>query len=478
MTASTAPRGRHRPRISLEYTHTLADAIGARHGLTAHAWQQAVRAAAPALAHFATDRKAGAMPFHTLPYVQDDVVRQITRTVRAARRFDDLLVIGIGGSALGNRMLQAALNHPEWNLLSKAKRRGRPRLHVLDNVDPERLAALLDVLNLKKTLVNVITKSGDTAETMSNFMVVRQRLLRAVGHDRLDRHIIATTDATRGNLRALVEAEGYTAFDVPDGVGGRYSVLTPVGLVSAAFCGINIAHLLAGAAAMEQRCRTKIVAKNPAAVHALLHYRFDVDKGKRLCVLMPYSHRLRLVADWFAQLWGESLGKKHDAAGEKIVHVGPTPIGALGVTDQHSQLQLYTEGPNDKVITLLAVDRPARDLRIPRGFARYEGLAYLSGHTQGELFAAEYQGTLRALVENQRPVLTLRVPEISAYTLGQLIMFYEISTALAGYLYGVNPFDQPGVELGKRYAYAQLGRPGFEAERRRLARPGNTPAVV
>ena len=466
------------PRILLDYSHALAGAVGPRHGFTPRALAQAMRAAAPAVERFAADRKAGRMAFHTLPYAQDAVVRSIGRAVRRLRGYDDFVVIGIGGSALGNRMVQAALNHPEWNLLPKAKRRGRPRLHVLDNVDPDRLAALFDVLNLKKTLVNVITKSGDTAETMSNFMIVRQRLVRAVGRDRVGKHIIATTDARRGNLRALVEREGYTAFEVPDGVGGRFSVLTPVGLVSAAFCGINIAELLAGAAAMEQRCRTKIATKNPALLHAILHHRFDEDKDKRLCVTMPYSHRLRLVADWHAQLWGESLGKKLNAAGTHVLHTGPTPIKALGVTDQHSQMQLYTEGPNDKVFTLLAVDEPGRDLKMPAGYAPFEGIAYLSGHTQGELFAAELRGTLRALVDNQRPVLLLRVPKITPHTLGQLIMLYQISTAMAGYLYDVNPFDQPGVELGKRYAYAQLGRPGFDAERRRLATPSGPPAIV
>ena len=463
------PRSRPpQPRVTLDYTYALAEALGPGEGFTPRALEDAARAARPVIERFAADRKADRMRFHTLPYTQDAVVRDINRMARRLKGIDDLVVLGIGGSALGNSMLQAALNHPEWNLLPKRKRRGRPRLHVVDNVDPERLAALFDVLNLKKTLVNVITKSGDTAETMSNFMIMRQRLVRSVGRANLHRHLIATTDAAKGNLRALVDKEGYEAFVVPDGVGGRFSVLTPVGLVSAACCGIQIGELLAGAADMEQRCRTKVVQKNPALLNALLHYRYDVDRGKHLAVMMPYSHRLRLFSDWFAQLYGESLGKKYDATGKKIVHTGPTPIKALGVTDQHSQVQLYTEGPNDKVFTLIAVDTLSRDLKMPAGFAAFEGISYLSGHGQAELFAAELTGTVQALADNQRPTLLLRVPKITAHTLGQMIMLYEISTAFAGYLYGVNPFDQPGVELGKRYAYAQLGRPGFDEERRRL----------
>lgn len=466
------------PRLTLDYTNVLADAIGGRHGITARKLRRAIEVAAPAVEQFAADRKAGRMPFHTLPYVQDDVVRDIRREARARRAFDDLVVVGIGGSALGNIMLQAALNHPEWNLLSARERKGRPRLHVVDNVDPERLAALLDVLDLKKTLINVITKSGDTAETMANFMILRARMRKAVGADRLGRHILATTDARKGNLRALVEREGYGAFVVPDGIGGRYSVLTPVGLVSAAFCGVDVAALLAGAADMEQRCRTKVVTKNPALLNAVVHHYFDTAKDKRLSVMMPYSHRLRYFADWYAQLWAESLGKKYDVTGKKIVHVGPTPIKALGVTDQHSQVQLYTEGPNDKVFTLIGVDKLSRDLKMPKGYTRFEGIDYLSGHTQQELFAAELQGTARALRDNERPTLLLRVPTISAHTVGQMIMLYEISTAFAGYLYGINPFDQPGVELGKRYAYAQLGRPGFDAERQRLKEKTTGKATV
>ena len=467
-----------RPRIVLDYTNVLAAAVGPRHGFSPAALRKAVRDAAPRVARFAADRKAGRMPFHTLPYTQDDVLGTLRKAVKAHVWAEDLLVIGIGGSALGNTMLQAALSHPEWNLLPRAARKGRPRLHVLDNVDPERLAALLDVLNLKKTVVNVITKSGDTAETMANFMIVRDRLRRAVGADRLGRHIIAVTDATQGNLRALVDREGYTAFTVPDGVGGRFSVLTPVGLVSAAFCGIDVAQLLAGAAAMEQRCRSKAVEKNPALLNAVVHHGFDVRKDKRLTVMMPYSHRLRYFADWYAQLWAESLGKKLDATGKHVVHTGPTPIKALGVTDQHSQVQLYTEGPNDKVFTLIAVEACARDLTMPRGYAAYEGIAYLSGHTQHELLSAELQGTARALRDNERPALLLRLPELTAHTLGQLIMLYEISTALAGYLYGINPFDQPGVELGKRYAYGAIGRRGYGAEGRRLTERGGPPATV
>ena len=450
-----------RKRISLDYTNATAGVVGSGHGVT-RAELKAETSHLKEISYLLKKRRAdGQLVFMDLPY-QDKLVRAIEDYVRdMPAAIDNFVVIGIGGSALGNIMLHSSLNHPEHNLLPAKRRRGRPRMFFLDNVDPDRTASLLDALDPKRTAFNVITKSGDTAETMSNFLVARAWLMRAVGKRGLSRRIVATTDESKGHLRKIVEKEGYRSFVVPDGVGGRFSVLTAVGLVSAAVSGIDITELLAGAAFMDRICRADDPHKNPAAMNALLHYLLDTSRGKTISVMMPYVHRLRDFADWYRQLWAESLGKKLSLDG-KNVFTGQTPVKALGATDQHSQVQLYMEGPFDKVITLIGAEQYPAEVRIPRAFSRMEGIAYLGGHTLGELIKAEQQATALALAKSSRPNCTITVPRLDAHALGQLIFMYELQTAYAGALYNIDAFDQPGVELGKKYACGMMGRKGFE----------------
>ena len=454
---STAPKR----RIWLDYTNLMADTVGSRHGITRAALKSHLARLRRTSRLLKKQRADGGLAFMELPY-QREWVREIEEYVRSMpTAIENFIVIGIGGSALGNIMLHSALNHPEYNLLSRERRGGRPRMFFLDNVDPDRTASLLDTLDPRKTLLNVITKSGDTAETMSNFLIARAWLMRAVGRRGISRRIVATTDKEKGHLRKIAEMEGYRSFIVPDGVGGRFSVLTPVGLLSAAASGINIRRLLAGAAAMDSICRTDDPKRNPAALNALLHYLLDTRKGKKISVMMPYVHRLHDFADWYRQLWAESLGKKLSLEGKRV-NVGQTPVKALGATDQHSQLQLYMEGPFDKVVTFIGVDRYPKEVTIPRTFARMEGIAYLGGRRLGELIRAEQESTALALARNSRPNCTITLPELSPFTLGQLIYLYEYQTAFAGALYNINAFDQPGVEMGKRYACAMMGRSGYE----------------
>ena len=446
-----------RKRITFDYTNLMAGVVGSKHGLA----KSELKSEIPRLREISNSLKKqradGGLAFMELPY-QKRLVGEIEDYARRLpSSIDNFVVIGIGGSALGNIMLHSALNHPQYNLLPKKRRGGRPRMFFLDNVDPDRTASLPDALDPRRTVFNVITKSGDTAETMSNFLVARAWLMRAVGKKGLASRIVATTDETKGHLRKIVGKEGYESFLVPDGVGGRFSVLTAVGLISAAISGIDIAELLAGAAAMDRICRADDPLKNPAAMNALLHYLLDTRKGKSISVMMPYAHRLRDFADFYRQLWAESLGKKF-SLDKKIVHVGQTPVKALGATDQHSQAQLYMEGPFDKVVTLIGVGKYPNEVKIPKAFSNMEGIAYLGGHTLGELIEAERKATGIALSKNSRPNCTITVPEINPHTLGQLIYMYETQTAYAGALYNINPFDQPGVELGKQYTYAMMGR--------------------
>ena len=389
------------------------------------------------------------------------LLAQVEKFAASARgKYDDVVILGIGGSALGPIALRTALRPSGWNMLDDRARDGFPRLHVLDNVDPETIAALLGRLRLKRALFVVTSKSGGTAETMSQFLIVHDRLASA-GLE-MDEHLVFVTDPKQGALRPLAERLRVPALDIPPNVGGRFSVLTPVGTLPAALIGIDVKSLLAGAAEMAKRCETSDLAANPAGVFAMLQWLADAELRKTIAVFMPYSDPLRDYAAWFVQLWAESLGKKRpDGA-----FVGSTPVAALGATDQHAQVQLFMEGPPDKTVTFVAVKERSADLEIPSGFSDVKELGYLAGHSLAELIDIEQRATAGALAKRGRPNMTITLDRVDAGHVGQLMMFLEIATAYAGQLYGIDAFDQPGVELGKQFAYALLGRPGADAAKK------------
>ena len=321
------------------------------------------------------------------------------------------------------------------------------------------MTGLLDILDLSKTLVNVITKSGSTAETMSQFMIVKDRLEKELG-DKYRYNVVATTDKRTGVLRQIAEQEGYKTFVVPDDVGGRFSVFSAVGLLPFALVGIDIDAIVNGIKDMDLALKNTDINENIAAQNALIHYLMDTKKGKKLSVMMPYSSRLKYVSDWYAQLWAESLGKNKDKNGNDV-HIGPTPIKALGATDQHSQIQLYNEGPNDKLITFIRVEEFDNTLDIPNIF-EYTGIRYLGGKTINQLINAEADSTRVAISDYGRPNVSIYLPKVDAYNIGQLLYMFEVQTAIAGELYNINTFDQPGVEQAKNYTYALMGRDGYE----------------
>jgi glucose-6-phosphate isomerase len=371
----------------------------------------------------------------------------------------DVVVLGIGGSALGALALRTALLPRDWNVRSAEHRDGRPRLHILDNVDPRSVRGLLDLVDLTHTRFLVISKSGSTAETMSQYLAVRERLASA-GLEPKD-HIAFVTDPEKGVLRRIAREEGIPAFEVPANVGGRFSVLSPVGTLPAALVGMDVAALVAGATAMRDRCTGAALQQDPALAFAALQWRAHAEAGQGMHVLMPYSDAFRDLAPWFVQLWAESLGKRRpDGA-----HVGPTPIAAVGATDQHAQVQLFMEGPVDKTVTFVEVaEDEGGDQTIPKQGAPKE-LAYLGGRGFGELLRAECRATAGALARMGRPTMTLRVSRADAWHLGGLFMLFELATIHAGRFYGVDPLDQPGVELGKQLTYYQFGHPEWKKMR-------------
>ena len=380
-------------------------------------------------------------------------------------RFDNILVLGIGGSALGGIAVTHALLKPYWNLLSKEERNGYPRIFFLDNIDPDEMNSLLDILDLKKTLVNVITKSGDTTETMAQYMILKDRLERELDDD-YRKNIIVTTDKKTGILRQISEQEGYKTFVVPDDVGGRFSVFTAVGLLPFALTGINIDEMTSGIRELDSELKNPDIFKNIAAQNALIHYLMDIKFGKNITVMMPYSQRLKYIPDWFIQLWAESLGKNRTIDGNETL-TGPTPVKAVGATDQHSQIQLFNEGPDNKIINFIRVGEFDTVLEIPQIF-NYTGIGYLGGKTINDLINAEADSTKAALIDYSRPTITIKLPKIDGYHIAQLLYMLEMQTAIAGSLYNVNAFNQPSVNQAKNYTYGLMGRVGYEESAKSL----------
>jgi len=429
-------------------------------GVDPKAWSAAGKQFADAKIGFDSLRATGSVGFPDLP-IDRPLLDQVTKFSAAARgKYDDVVILGIGGSALGPLALRTALRPHGWNMLDEKARGGYPRLQVLDNVDPETIAALLSGLQLARTLFVVTSKSGGTAETMAQFLIVHDRLTSA----KLDvtKHLVFVTDPKQGALRPLADRLKVPALDIPPNIGGRFSVLTPVGTMPAALIGIDVKSLLAGAGEMEARCDNADLAGNPAGVFAMLQWLSDTHLRKSIAVFMPYSDPLRDFAAWFVQLWAESLGKKRTDG----TSVGSTPLAALGATDQHAQVQLFMEGPADKTVTFVAVKERSTDVKIPPGFSDVKELGYLAGHSLGELIDIEQRATAGALARRGRPNMTIHLDRVDAAHVGQLMMLLEVATAYAGQLYDIDAFNQPGVELGKQFAYALLGRPGAEAAKK------------
>ncbi|MFA7692221.1 MAG: hypothetical protein WCX86_04910 [Candidatus Hydrogenedentales bacterium] len=449
-------------QIRIDIRRATAAAVGAAHGITPEAFQAIEPRILKAHEQMRADREAKKYGFYDL-YKEKAVLKEVQEQAAqfVARGYDNLVVLGIGGSALGLTALHTALSAPYHNLMDRDGRKGRPRLFVMDNIDPVTFTAMMQYCDPAQTLFNVISKSGDTAETMAQLMIVVDMLEKSVGAAAMKDHLVVTTGPGNGNgskslLHPVAEAYDLITFEIPVNVGGRFSVFSPVGMFPAAVLGMDIEAMMAGCEAMDERCSKASLEGNPAYLRAAVQYMMDVEKGKTMSVMMPYADGLRDVADWYRQLWAESLGKRYDGD-NKEVFVGPTPIKALGVTDQHSQVQLYREGPNNKVFNILEVERFTDTLPIPPVMAHLNSLDYLRNSTMNKLMEAELLGTMDALQLSQRPVIRIILPELNAYTLAQVLYLLEVETAMAGQLYNIDAFNQPGVEEGKIIARTLMG---------------------
>jgi glucose-6-phosphate isomerase len=452
-------------KIRLDFNNMMADYIGEKEGFTENDILSVRDKTEYACNYLNANRGKGMIGWTELPYNQEEVIEDILATAEHIRKnYEYFVVLGIGGSALGPIAVFQALKHLHYNELDKSARRG-PKFYVEDNIDPERMKALLDIIDVKKTVFNVITKSGATSETMSQYLVIADILKKELGES-YNKHIIATTSEEKGNLIKLARKENYKTFYIPEGVGGRFSELCPVGLFPAAVLNIDIKELLKGAAFMLEQSNSLCPYQNPALMAATLQY-LAIQRGKNISVMMPYADSLKYIADWYCQLWGESLGKSEDLEGNRV-YAGQTPVKALGVTDQHSQVQLYTEGPFDKVITIIALEEFRDDILIPYGLEEFPDVNFLCGATMGKLLNTERKATEYALTKANRLNFTISLPLINEFTIGQLLMLFMLKTAYCGAMLNIDTYNQPGVEEGKNATYALFGRAGYEAKRKEL----------
>lgn len=433
--------------IALDYRNALSAAIGSPHGIEAEELHNEMPGLEKLCRTVVKEKMEGKYPFAELPYRLNAAQDTLDYAEKCRHTFKDMVHIGIGGSCLGAKAIVHSLSHPYADLLRDDRRGSHRRIFFVDNVDSDVISALFDIIDPRETLFHVVTKSGGTTETIAAFLLFLKRLKDQCGEEYRN-HLVATTDSEKGFLRSFAKEEKIASFHIPHGVGGRFSALTPVGLFPAAFTGIDILQLLAGAAAEDAVCSSANPEENVAALHALINVLLARRKGKRIAVLMPYSGRLKDISDWFVQLWAESLGKS--------VEIGPTPLSATGTTDQHSLIQLFNEGPNDKLITFIRVEHAERELEIPAILKKDEAVDYLQGRKLSEVMSAEQRGTEQALRKNGRPTTTLAIDAITPRSIGALLHFFQMQTLFAGRLYNVDPFNQPGVEAGKKITLSLL----------------------
>src|SRR3989339_337679 len=383
--------------IELDFNNILYNVLGPSHSIGEPELNNAIKDNARICREIQDERKQGRHAFLALPY--QDVAGIISFARANAKKYENIVFLGIGGSALGARTLLEALKPPFYNLLSAKQRKGFPRLFILDNIDSAETKALLQVINPKKTLFNVVSKSGETTETIASLLVTLGVLKKQVGKN-YRKNLVITTDKEKGFLRRFADKEGVQSFETQKEVQGRYAVLSSVGLLPAALIGIDIRKLLKGAAAVDNMVKTSGPQINPAYISALVNFIYDREKSKNILVVMPYSAQLKAFAEWFRQIYPESLAKRYDRD-NKEVYTGPTVMNALGATDQHSQIQLYNEGPNNKLIVFVEVETTKDKLIMPK--LDDESSSFLAGRSLHELMLIEKKATAYALVQSRRP---------------------------------------------------------------------------
>jgi glucose-6-phosphate isomerase len=426
-----------------ETDNCFARAIGDR-GLSDDAFATVLAETAAALEDIRAAYQDNTLPMLRLAQAGDDIEALKPIVERCRRDFDNIIVLGTGGSSLGGQTLCSLAD------VGFGPQDGSPRIYFIDNVDPDTFETLFKRVGVKRTGFIVISKSGGTAETVAQFIVCLDALVKGVGEDAASKQVVMITEPGDNPLRRISTNLGLTALDHDPGVGGRFSVLSIVGMLPAMIAGLDPLAIRAGAfEVLEKALAAETPADCEAAVGAAISISLFRDKDASSTVLMPYVDRLSNFGLWFQQLWAESIGKDG---------TGTTPIRALGTRDQHSQMQLYLDGPRDKMFTLLTLDVADTGRPVCTGISCDESLSYLSGRSMGDLLAAEQEATAKTLADSGCPIRIFRLQDLNEKTLGALLMHFMLETIIASHLLGVNAFDQPAVETGKELARLFLSK--------------------
>ena len=420
--------------ISIDYTNILNDYLKDNEGLSL---QNILNLQEQANNFITTlyDKKK----YHFIYVIDSPLDRYFEIANYVRKNFKYFVLIGIGGSSLGTEMLAQSLLDYYYNFKESIK------FFILDNIDPDKVKHTLNSIEIDKTLFYVVSKSGKTVETVVNFSIVLDKL-KKVKPNSWQNHFIFATENRNNFLNNFARKHNIKIFYIPETVGGRFSVLTTVGLLPSAVLGINIKELIEGAKYIRDKfLNVKNILKNPFLLLGSVYFLMDTLKNKNILVMMPYSDKLSSFVSWFQQLWAESLGKER---------MGQTPVKSLGTLDQHSQFQLYMDGKRDKIITFINILERDTDIPIPENMP--EDISFLKGNSLNQILHKEYIGIKQSLTERGIPNLSINLDRLNPFNMGKLILTFEIATAFAGYLYGINPFNQPAVEIGKKKVYQLL----------------------
>ncbi len=443
--------------ISFDFSNILRKNIGRESGLSEEFFDNYHEQISEGYKKIENSRGKSFYSFMELPYQNLDKLIEYKHKIT---KFKYFVIVGIGGSSLGSYALFKSLKHHHYNLVNDKK------IFFADNSDPESLKDIIDAINLEETVFNVITKSGSTAETMSGFSYVFNILKK--NNLKIENHIVVTTTRNKGDLFNIAKKYDLDSFFIPEDVGGRYSVFTPVGLLPALFLDIDIEQLLNGAKAIDSIWRRKQIENNPIIISSLVNYLFHVELNRNILALMCYKDKLESVGSWYQQLWAESLGKKYDYD-NNIIETGSTPMILRGASDQHSVLQLFMEGPRDKLIVFLDSEETEKNYKFEIDeLKEFKSIEYFDNKTGLDLITSELNGVRYALLKENRPNYTIKVEKMDEYNIGGLLYMFQLQTVMASILYRVNPFDQPGVEEGKKATYALMGRNGYDEKRKEM----------
>ncbi len=451
--------------ITLDYTNCLMEAIGATHGLTKPEVDTLVAKFPKHHESIDEMRANGESCFFDLPYQKQDELNALLKKHHG--RWDNLVILGCGGSVATARSLFGALAHRFHNELEPKARKNAPRVFFLGNADPKSIEDLFATVDPKKTLFQINSRSGTTAESIGLFLFLIDLLKKKAGKGGPSAHMILVTDREKSPLNEIAKQEKIDTLPFPSNLAGRFAVLGNPTLFMAGMINLSIPELLRGGAEMDKHCRHGDPHANPAYMHSLIHYLLTRKRRKTIHATFPFSDRLGAVAQWYNHLLAVSLGKMNNRKG-KAVHVGPSPEMGVGSFDQHGQQQLYAEGPFDKVVTFITVRDHGAKVIIPASQPKLESAAYLGNVDFATVLANAQIGSEHHITASGRPNMAIAIDKVDEANVVGLYYLFMLSTVMSAELYGIDPFDQPGVEHGKQATFAQFGRPGFEDLANRL----------